>query len=70
MRDAHGHATWAPRIGLYWEAHLVGAGNESVDTATRNEGGSETSGDIRQTSLVDDPRVGQILSSFDSSFAH
>jgi hypothetical protein len=41
------------------EAHLVGTGNES-GTAIRNEGGSETSGDILETSatLVDDPSNG------------
>lgn len=41
------------------EAHLVGTGNES-GTATRNEGGSETSGDVLETSatLVDDPSSG------------
>lgn len=48
MRDAHGHATWAPRIGLYWK-HIGRCWERVRDTATRNEGGSETSGDILQT---------------------
>jgi hypothetical protein len=41
-------------------AHLVGAGNESGTPPPGMKGGSETSGDITQTSarLVDEPSSG------------
>lgn len=47
-----GSASIGSTIGRCWE--------RVSDTATRNEGGSETSGDILETSasLVDDPSSG------------